>query len=503
MTEARKTLYVSDALAVCGTYAGLYYVKSGDEYGYVSPEDVFAYSPDDRAAMGLEITAPTKVIDYVGFDNTATSEHKISLEWQYQQVPAGAYLMVGLIPNEDGISESDSMTRISSEEGIFHMSYGLYETQAKEGWYNAVVEIYTADGKILAREETAIYLYASYAEYYAAISGFNDAFAHSATRYDEVLFMKSAEFAKYAYDNELCCSELRDLGFSRVKSYNYFSSGTHTVGYCIGEKDYTNAEGEEIKIYAVIVRGSQGINEWISNFDVGASGYHYGFDEAAKELTRNLALYIAENAPANMSECKIWITGHSRGAAVSNLVAAKYARNTLGLDGANIYAYTFACPCVAPSSQWERCDWIRNYDLGGDLVPKLPLKKWGFIKYGITETVSNSAYLSGSKILLPSQTQSVVDALSSVIDSRSAYVKVSDDILKKIRGITDSTVTAEDVFTAVSTVSLVTIGSHMTIHFALKNAFVFCDRVENGVEFAESAGATHNMNTYLKWASRR
>ena len=135
--------------------------------------------------------------------------------------------------------------------------------------------------------------------------------------------------------------------------------------------------------YCVVIRGTSGL-EWFSNFNMVDSdahgGRHPGFDTAANKVIENLDSVFANDGIA-ASDTTILFTGHSRGAAVANILAAHYNTNNEFAPSDNIYAYTFACPAVTkhPSEDSN----IFNFNITGDAVPAVPLAAWNYYRNGI------------------------------------------------------------------------------------------------------------------------
>ena len=154
--------------------------------------------------------------------------------------------------------------------------------------------------------------------------------------------------------------------------------GYHTVEY----------NGETRTVLAVVVRGTNGtVEEWSSNFDIGtsswssdASEYHKGFYETEQRIKAYLEDYVA-NYLSEASDVVYWLTGHSRGAAIANILAAELVD-----AGETVYAYTFAAPSVVISDDCdaEQYQCIFNIVNSEDLVTWLPLTSWGFGRYGVT-----------------------------------------------------------------------------------------------------------------------
>ena len=165
----------------------------------------------------------------------------------------------------------------------------------------------------------------------------------------------------------------------------------------MGHREVT-CQGVTKDIVFVTVRGTDAtIEEWSSNFDVGADTddywdrgnvhwknkqNHKGFDVAANRLDEYIQRYINE-LDAD-SEKVIFITGHSRGAAIANILAAMYVNR-----GYTTVAYTMATPNTTLEENATSYNTIFNVVNKDDLVPYLPLEeKWGFTKYGTTYEVS-------------------------------------------------------------------------------------------------------------------
>ena len=164
--------------------------------------------------------------------------------------------------------------------------------------------------------------------------------------------------------------------------------------------------GETIEVVAVYVRGTNGTEkEWCSNFDVGdlnryddefdcepgklprqlnhdwsRKSNHRGFDVCSTRVRRALDAYLETFVDSEVQPV-FWLTGHSRGAAISNITAS-YLIDA----GHKVFAYTFACPNTTANTEASaaRFDCIFNLVNGDDFVPRLPMPEWGFTRYGRT-----------------------------------------------------------------------------------------------------------------------
>ena len=193
--------------------------------------------------------------------------------------------------------------------------------------------------------------------------------------------------------------------------------GHHTAGY----------NGETKVIVALWVRGTEPSSEeeWSSNFNVGdlarffdaydiqegksprqsnadwtRKTNHRGFDVCATRLLNYLKDYYLDDyvQPVldSMPEAKLtyWLTGHSRGAAVANLMASYLID-----EGNEIYCYTFAAPYNTANTEASaaKYDCIFNLVNSNDFVPTLPMPEWGFTRFGKTAYVDASQYSSQIK----------------------------------------------------------------------------------------------------------
>jgi len=157
-------------------------------------------------------------------------------------------------------------------------------------------------------------------------------------------------------------------------------------------------QGVTKEIVFVTVRGTDAtIEEWSSNFDVGSNtdAYwdrnnvhwenkqnHKGFDVAANRLDERIQRYV--NELGTDTPKVIFFTGHSRGAAIANILASMYVDR-----GYETVAYTMATPNTTLEDDTDEYITIFNVVNSDDLVPYLPLEeKWGYTKYGITYEVS-------------------------------------------------------------------------------------------------------------------
>ncbi|MBR7189356.1 MAG: leucine-rich repeat protein, partial [Clostridia bacterium] len=159
------------------------------------------------------------------------------------------------------------------------------------------------------------------------------------------------------------------------------------VAYSIWRKDYG-----DYTFYIIPVKGTSANLEWFSDFNLGNTsennGYHEGFYKAAsrawEDITDCFDQHVAED-----STRVVLFTGHSRGAAVANLLAGWMTDNQTYVSQSHLFCYTFACPSVGHANVVSNYSNIRNFNNAGDLIPLLPLETgvtagWNFSRYGRT-----------------------------------------------------------------------------------------------------------------------
>ena len=172
----------------------------------------------------------------------------------------------------------------------------------------------------------------------------------------------------------------------------YIKPTTDSIGYGIASK-HISQKGQDFTLLAIAVRGGNYDGEWASNLTLGPEGDAQGFNEASDQVLDGLTSFI-DNFDINGS-VKIWISGYSRAAITSNMVAGKilnkYASkelisNKVSYTDDDIYAYCFEPPMGVDASLEEaRKDLyhgIHNLLNYNDFVPLVAPYEWGFVRYG-------------------------------------------------------------------------------------------------------------------------
>ena len=168
-------------------------------------------------------------------------------------------------------------------------------------------------------------------------------------------------------DAEWFSDAAESMGFPPGKEYrrvNYDMSKM-PVAYCICKKPLPDGK----TLLLGVIRGTFTGEEMLSNADIepDKSGRHRGFSENADHFYDALFDCLGD---ADLNKTVFVLTGHSRGAAIANIVAS----------GHNIYCYCFACPDTAFLTPETAGSYKCIFNIGNvkDKVSWIP---WYYVKY--------------------------------------------------------------------------------------------------------------------------
>ena len=199
---------------------------------------------------------------------------------------------------------------------------------------------------------------------------------------------------------------MQDAEDIHITAQEYEVDKDDLTEFFVGHRTIYRA-GEKKELVILSVRGTNATNaEWSSNFDVGAQtpdylnavgtehpdwinhGNHKGFDVAMNRVLAKFADYERRHGLDQVDNKVILITGHSRGAGISNLLGAHFEDD----PAYKSYTYTFAAPYATTDTNAGSYRTVFNVVNSDDLIPYLPLTEWGFLKYGTTHTLSVNDY---------------------------------------------------------------------------------------------------------------
>ena len=218
---------------------------------------------------------------------------------------------------------------------------------------------------------------------------------------------------------------LKEMKFNDVETNKYYDTEKkeNSVGAIIGQKTIIE-DGESYTLLAVFPRSAGYKQEWVGNFTIGDGDIHEGFKSARDEILRFTKEYI--NKHNIKGKLKIWTSGYSRGAAISNMLGGFFAGGGIEYFGSDVsitprdvYCYTIGTPSsvkngvsknieLSVSGNRDGDDYKNdtkgeafNYTKGGtlslddevyggvrniissdDAFPLLPPGAWGFTVYG-------------------------------------------------------------------------------------------------------------------------
>lgn len=258
---------------------------------------------------------------------------------------------------------------------------------------------------------------------------------------------------------------LTKMEFEDVETNTYYKTEKHenSAGVCVGHKNIIQS-GDSYTLLAVVPRSAGYKQEWAGNFIIGDGDIHEGFKAARDEILRFVKKYINENGISG--KIKVWISGYSRGAAISDMLGGffagggiEYFDDVVSITPEDVYCYTIGTPRTIKDGLDKNIELsvsanrvepeykddtegeefiytkggkvtvgdaiysgLRNVIFSNDSFPLLPPEEWGFTHYG--NLVDPADGLS-----------SVEDALKELKDiSTYAYdTYTQDDKVKEFR----------------------------------------------------------------------
>lgn len=348
---------------------------------------------------------------------------------------------------------------------------------------NAVVN-FTLGSNVLSFDTSFTYdnsllVGADNSAYSPALARFAFALAFDCYDTAKVSLKTSSKNPSSSYDNTALYANFgfEDAEFVELSSSDYLADTRDLTNAVFAHKTVKSG-GKNYQIFTVAVQGSSGMDQWFSNFDVGdfsdaattktyatlsathsvavavaagadaakqasvqaesitnyttlASSFsteHKGFALASLRLKEKFEAYVAGHEVSG-SEKIVLLTGHSRGAAIANILGKVYEDDS----GWTSFAYGFATPRTTTNENASSYRTIFNIVNTDDLVTELPLKNWGFTRYGTDKAASiSSTYLSEWKKILPLASDYVsangedTSYLDSVASDRADLYKLED-----------------------------------------------------------------------------
>lgn len=285
----------------------------------------------------------------------------------------------------------------------------------------------------------------------------DDFFSKKATKRNDSLALLSVGAADAVYNKDDIRDLLKTCGFTNKRD-SVTDENSDNLSFNFGKKKI----GKKT-VVAVILQGTASNDEWKSNLRLGDSllnlpTVHAGFNATEKAVHKKLNTFLKTNK-LKKGSVAFWVTGHSRGAAVANIMAKRLS-DTYGKS--NVYAYTFASPKVVKVSTktTKKYSNIFNYVNPDDVVTRIPTK----------DTKSLEDELDRAGILNE-------EKLKSVLNKIGLSISVNFELGTYRRFGTDIEMSSEDHSTMAETFSDIT-----------------------GVDFDETSVAhNHCQSCYLSW----
>ncbi len=251
---------------------------------------------------------------------------------------------------------------------------------------------------------SGVYDFIGEAEYY-----YSDSYFHApSTEYNPHLATMSFSLCMSAFNelgrtHEVCYDNaealLSNIGFSDIETNaeTDYPPREDTIGVVVAKKVILDG-GVPYTLVNITVRSGGYGSEWASNFLVGdaaeCDGNHKGFYEARDRALVFICDYLQRNVTG---DTKLWITGYSRGGAVSGILGAWFDDNLtsvgemgVSLAKEDIFTYTFEAPTSTDKKNTQGKSYTNIFNIynPADLVTYIPFSGsprmgWNFVRPGV------------------------------------------------------------------------------------------------------------------------
>ena len=138
-------------------------------------------------------------------------------------------------------------------------------------------------------------------------------------------------------------------------------------------------------IIAININGTAYNKPWKNNAVIGKEGNASGYQLAADKVLPSVTTYLSSYDIQNV---KFWITGYSRGGAISNILAYTLLE-TLEMNEDNMYCYTFETPGIVDVNNVKEHQSIHNIISRKDIFTHLFPSSYGLSRVGLDHVISN------------------------------------------------------------------------------------------------------------------
>lgn len=187
---------------------------------------------------------------------------------------------------------------------------------------------------------------------------------------------------------------LTDMGCADIKTSDYGTSGSNTIGVAVASKQLVNGG----YVVPVAIRGINYKHEWSRNLEAGKSGDALGYAEPAKKVAAMVNEYVAKLKADGAKNVYLWITGYSRAGSVAD-IAARTLTDKYGMD--NVYAYILEGPAAAANATTNKYYTNIHNVLNADSGIKVVMPTYmGFSQYGPVDKTLGSGNEAAMKTTL-------------------------------------------------------------------------------------------------------
>ncbi len=257
--------------------------------------------------------------------------------------------------------------------------------------------------------------------------------------------MHSIDGGSWAKSDQNLKAFFKKLGFKNYRANSEFHQEptADSLGFAAASK---KVQGKDYTLIAMGFRGAGYDGEWAGNFTLGRHGQHADFARNKDKVLTFLKKYIADKGIKG--HVKIWLSGYSRGGAVSNLVAGAIDDGALNGTGVKVgakdlFAINFEPPQGAILSDGihaAKYNNIWSFVNPNDIVPLVAMEEYGFGRYGRTWNYPCSSNTTNykqkqkamEKLFYAQEAHEVVDEYTA--DSFQMYkIDLADGVIAKDR----------------------------------------------------------------------
>jgi len=161
--------------------------------------------------------------------------------------------------------------------------------------------------------------------------------------------------------------------------------GMNQTGFSFAYKK----SGNKTIVFLTIRGTTFNTNEWSSNLNMSDMNkndmtWHEGFIKSATQVYLSFNLFLLKNQ-INPKDSYLLISGHSRGAAVANIISYKIAEDNL-FNTTRVFSFPIGCPNVTTKDNVNESKYNFIWNIGNeeDLVLQVPPNRntWKFKRFG-------------------------------------------------------------------------------------------------------------------------